>query len=200
MIYNNNKFNNSYNVAGSCWAFSAVGAVEGSFKDQVATFEVPSLSAQQLVDCETEESFGCEGGSVLDAYQYMKTLYSCTEESYPYKRKQEFCLSQECTPLTRVRDYYKIMKPHCWNTSDTNPFQQSSVLMQMTFHNTREEFTKGNVIPKLSMQLILIVGYATHHHHQKTFRSSSSIRKTHKKWMTKYNRTYSSEVEYQKHL
>ncbi|OIV98331.1 hypothetical protein TanjilG_16658 [Lupinus angustifolius] len=66
---------------GACWAFSAVGAIEGFI--QIKTGKLVSLSAQQLVDC---TSGGCGGGLFQDAFKYIKQTHGIADEaSYPYK-------------------------------------------------------------------------------------------------------------------
>ena len=74
---------------GSCWAFSATGAME-SFSYQKGS--KVSLSEQQLVDC--SGSFGnqgCNGGWPHYALNYVKSNGLSSESEYPYAGKTQAC-------------------------------------------------------------------------------------------------------------
>jgi len=76
---------------GSCWAFSAVGAMEGAhFKK---TGKLVSLSEQNLVDCDIAEDAGCNGGLPLTAIKFVINQEHGidTESSYSYHGRQGSC-------------------------------------------------------------------------------------------------------------
>jgi len=78
---------------GSCWAFSAIGALEGL--NYITTGKLELFSEQQLVDCcKRGESNGCKGGLMDDAFDYTAENGIETEADYPYKGSDNQCKAE----------------------------------------------------------------------------------------------------------
>ena len=90
---------------GSCWAFSATGALEGG--NFVANGKLISLSEQQLVDCDPKSN-GCGGGEMYYAFEYASKKGMCTEEEYPYHAKDEDCKDDQCTVVVQNKGYEMV--------------------------------------------------------------------------------------------
>ena len=80
-------------ACGSCWAFSAAGALEGAY--EIKYGKLVKFSEQQLVDCDPQSS-GCSGGEMFWAFDYYKDHGACFEENYEYSGYDLDCEASSC--------------------------------------------------------------------------------------------------------
>lgn len=90
---------------GSCWSFSATGAVEGAHF--LSTGKLVSLSEQELMDCRTGGK-GCDGGSPQGAFQFIIDHHGiCNDTAYPYIAKDAPC-KKNCQPSATIKSFKEV--------------------------------------------------------------------------------------------
>lgn len=99
---------------GSCWSFSATGALEGAY--YIKNGNLKSYSEQHLVSCDTTDS-GCNGGLMDNAFAWTKKNGGiCTEADYPYtsgtSSKSGTCAASTCTKDSGIapKSYTDVQK------------------------------------------------------------------------------------------
>jgi len=86
---------------GSCWAFSAVAALESAYF--LKTGKLVQFSEQELVSCDME-LYGCQGGLMDPAFDWTRLNGGlCSEEAYPYTSgttsARGICSASTCAPV-----------------------------------------------------------------------------------------------------
>jgi len=78
------------NPCGSCWAYSAIGAIEGVVA--IESGKLVSLSEQDLVDC-VKGPYGCFGGSMNDVFEYAREYAYYIQCDDPFMLHTESCIA-----------------------------------------------------------------------------------------------------------
>jgi C1A family cysteine protease len=81
-----NKIKSNYiKILSNCWAFSAIGSIEGAIMKKYN--KTVHLSVQQLTDCSSDLNYGndgCKGGNVWNAYRYIYENGIIEESAYSF--------------------------------------------------------------------------------------------------------------------
>jgi len=109
---------------GSCWAFSAVGSMES--EDAIHGTGLNNLAEQDLVDCSRSYgNYGCNGGLMDYAFDYVKDNGIAAEGDYPYTARDGKCKS--VTRSYKVKSYSDIGQGDCSGLQDAIQKQPISV-------------------------------------------------------------------------
>ncbi|KAJ8726653.1 hypothetical protein PYW07_001351 [Mythimna separata] len=91
---------------GSCYAFSATGNIEGQYA--IKNKELVSVSEQQIVDCDQENS-GCFGGLMSVAMRSLINQGGCESEAdYPYEGHFRKCQFDENKIKVQINDCHSF--------------------------------------------------------------------------------------------
>lgn len=94
-------------ACGSCWAFSAVGSLEGAYAKKFGKEHLTEFSEQQLVACD-KFSHGCNGGLMTNGFIHWMRNAPILEQDWPYHIGDE-CKESEISTEIPVLPYgYRV--------------------------------------------------------------------------------------------
>jgi xylem cysteine proteinase len=147
---------------GSCWAFSATAAVEGFWKLSGKNLE--NLAEQQLVDCATNGNYGCNGGWMDYAFQYLISAKGQVRTaSYPYTALDGDCKFKQSDAVAYINGFDDVGKSDCKQLLSFNQRGPVSVAIAATrefMQYTNGVFSSGACGTGLNHGVTL-VGYGT---------------------------------------
>jgi C1A family cysteine protease len=152
---------------GSCWSFSATGALEGAWAIQ--TGNLISFSEQQLMDCSVDyNDFGCNGGEMTHAFRYVIDKGICDEAEVPYKSKVHRCSTDICKARTYFSDCRTIPAGDQSSMMRYIQFQPLSVAIQAdqpVFRYYKSGVITTEACGQETDHGVLVVGYGTEDGH-----------------------------------
>jgi len=150
---------------GSCWTFSATGAIEGAWA--LSKGQLVNFSEQELVDCATGISYGshgCQGGQMDGAFKFVIENGQCTDASYPYTSgvSKTGGTCQKCSAVAHISSCYDV-KPNDQISLKGAVFKQP-IAIALSADTKSFQFYKGGVLTATDCytQLnhgVLIAGY-----------------------------------------
>jgi C1A family cysteine protease len=153
---------------GSCWAFSATGALEGAYSIKYGV--LTAFSEQQLVDCDNLRNggadHGCNGGLMDSAFEWIaKNGGICTEDEYPYVGKgfekcDTWCANIEGTAIVDFMDIEPADDESMMSALTMQPIAVAIEADQREFQLYKSGIFMGECGVNLDHG-VLLVGYGT---------------------------------------
>lgn len=147
---------------GSCWSFSATGAMEGINK--IKTGSLVSLSEQNFVDCDDNGDHGCHGGLMDNAFSWAKSNGGvCTESAYPYTAAKGTCRTSCGTKYAKPISFTDVTKNSASALMSAIAKQPVSVAIEAD-QSTFQLYKSGVLTAACGTNLdhgVLAVGYGT---------------------------------------
>jgi cathepsin L len=155
---------------GSCWAFSAVAALEGAYYKKNGKSII--LSEQNLVDCSSAYgNYGCNGGMPGNAFNYVIGNKGIdTSSSYPYAGVTQSCRYNKATIGTTETNWYidasygSVGGNEAWlqnSVATIGPISVAIYVNNNFMYYTSGVYKDSTCMPGYINHAVTVVGYGT---------------------------------------
>ena len=150
---------------GSCWAFSAVGSMEG--QHALKTGKLVSLSESQIVDCDINGTDGgCSGGWMDGAFKYVINNSGIeSEQDYPYDPQDDPCTfnkSKIAATFSNFSDVHGGEEGLKKSVASVGPISVAIDASHASFQFYKEGvYYEPDCSPEYLDHGVLVVGYGT---------------------------------------
>lgn len=131
---------------GSCWAFAAVGMLEGHAI--INNLQHTRFSPQYLIDCD-EVSNGCDGGFLEEALIQVKDQGMMLEADYKYTEKQAMCkYKKKKVAITSLFDHCGHESYICDDEKIMEFLERGPYASHILANQAMQHYKQGNIAPK----------------------------------------------------
>jgi len=133
---------------GSCWAFSCTESIESVYMiaKGVNGNQMPPLAPQEIVDCDHNGAYGCNGGDLPTCFDFVKVDGLEKEASYPYRARDGQCEANKGLAYVHIAGWKYVIAPSDHNENTMANFVAANSPISITVDAQVWSFYRGGVL------------------------------------------------------
>jgi len=152
---------------GSCWAFSCTETIESVYMTKAGKKNQEPLAPQQIVDCDHNGAYGCNGGDLPTCYNYVIGAGGLeTNKDYPYHARDGTCKAQKGLEQDPIKGFQYVVPSGSRNENQIANYVAANSPVAILVDANSWSFYRGGVLTAAECgnsidHAVQIVGYDT---------------------------------------
>jgi len=144
---------------GSCWAFSCTESIESVYMiaKGIGGSAMPPLAPQEIVDCDHNGCYGCNGGNLPSCFNFVKAEGQEKEANYPYHARDGTCEANQGLAYVHISGYQYVIPVGDHNENTMANFVAAKSPASIIVDANAWSFYRGGVMTAAQC------GYSTDH-------------------------------------
>jgi len=133
---------------GSCWAFSCTESIESVYMiaKGIGGAGMPPLAPQEIVDCDHNGVYGCNGGELPSCFDFVKGEGLEKEASYPYHARDGTCEANKGLAYVHISGFQYALAPGDHNENTMANFVAAKSPVSIILDANAWSFYRGGVM------------------------------------------------------